>query len=148
MPLNTNAGNQKIKMKKSYTILFAILLLGNANVFAQQDTSEHNIKFLVFSRLNIGVTRTQVAPVLKDEVEKTWQLQMKGIIKDIYYVSDKSGVVFTIDAKDTTNANRILSVLPLVKQKLIHFDYVGLIPYNGYDILFTDETIQNLKTKN
>ena len=86
--------------------------------------------------------------MLKDEVEKTWQLQMAGIIKDIYYVSDKSGVVFTIEAKDTADANNILSVLPLMKQNLIHFDYVGLIPYNGYDILFTKETINNIQNQN
>ena len=123
-------------------------MLIKERLFAQQDKPSNKIKFLVFSRLNAGITRTQVSSVLKDEVEKTWQLQMAGIIKDIYYVSDKSGVVFTIEAKDTADANNILSVLPLMKQNLIHFDYVGLIPYNGYDILFTKETINNIQNQN
>ena len=124
------------------TIIFAMMATTG---FSQQDTASHKIKFLVFSRLNAGVTREQVALVLKDEVEKTWLLQMAGTIKDIYYISDKSGVVFTIEARDTTDANRILTVLPLVKQNLIHFDYVGLMPYNGYELLFSNETISNLK---
>ena len=123
-------------------------MLIKERLFAQQDKPSNKIQFLVFSRLNAGITKTQIAPVLKDEVEKTWQLQMAGIIKDIYYVSDKSGVVFTIEAKDTADANNILSVLPLMKQNLIHFDYVGLIPYNGYDILFTKETINNIQNQN
>jgi len=85
-----------------------------------------------------GVTSDKFTPeILKAEAEKAWQLQQAGIIREIYFQKEQHIAVLILECADETEAAKYLSTLPLVVEKLIRFDLIPLLPYDGFSRLFS-----------
>ena len=73
---------------------------------------------------------------LKSEAKKVWELYQKSEIREFYFSSDSNNAVLILECESIEKAKQILSELPLVKKRLIYFELIPLIPYNGFKRLF------------
>jgi hypothetical protein len=94
------------------------------------------MKILAIEKEVEGVTEKQFRPYLKNEAMEVWKLVQSGIIREIYFTKDDNCAVIMLECSNKEEARRILSSLPLVKEKLISFDLKPLIPYDGFARLF------------
>ncbi|NQS90945.1 MAG: hypothetical protein HQ574_00930 [Chloroflexi bacterium] len=60
----------------------------------------------------------------------------KGNFRDIVFRRDQNSAMVTLEFKDFTKGEEILSSLPLVENYLITFDLIPLKPYPGLERLF------------
>ena len=74
--------------------------------------------------------------ILKKEAKRAWKLCQNGTIREMYFTEENNLAVLILEAGNKAEALKILSTLPLVKQKLIAFDIFSLLPYNGFERLF------------
>jgi muconolactone delta-isomerase len=79
-------------------------------------------------------------PHLKVEARAVWELQQKGLIREIYFRADQPSAVLILECDTVEEAEQILGTLPLVKAKLIHFELIPLAPYPGFERLFKAES--------
>jgi hypothetical protein len=94
------------------------------------------MKILALEKQIAVVTEDNFQPHLKDEALKVWELQQRGIIREIYFTKDTHEAVLILECTNEDEASLILESLPLVKEKLIAFDIKPLIAYDGFDRLF------------
>ena len=73
--------------------------------------------------------------ILKDEARAVLELQQKDILREIYFDENHCAVLI-LECNDKTEAEKILSELPLVKSGFIRFDIRELHPYTGFSRLF------------
>ncbi len=73
--------------------------------------------------------------ILKQEAKRVLELYEVGVIREIYFDGNNYTAVIILECKDAEESNRILNSLPLVKEKLITFEIIPLIPYNGFSRL-------------
>ncbi|GKQ54545.1 hypothetical protein [Bradyrhizobium sp. Ce-3] len=83
---------------------------------------------MVILTAKAGVTRDQVMAVMPDEIRQTVQLYLNGQVREWYSRSDGRGVIFLLDAKDTTEAHAIMEGLPLSKLDLMNHEYIAVGP--------------------
>ncbi|KWV59008.1 hypothetical protein AS156_33020 [Bradyrhizobium macuxiense] len=83
---------------------------------------------MVILTVKAGVTRDQVMAVMPDEIRQTVQLYLNGKVREWYSRSDGRGVIFLLDAKDTSEAHAIMEGLPLAKQNLMDHEYIAIGP--------------------
>ncbi|MCC8982670.1 hypothetical protein H8A92_28320 [Bradyrhizobium sp. 10BB] len=83
---------------------------------------------MVILTVKAGVTRDQVMAVMPDEIRQTVQLYLNGKLREWYSRSDGRGVVFLLDAKDTSEAHAIMEGLPLSKLDIMDHDYIAVGP--------------------
>ncbi|GIQ72393.1 hypothetical protein BraRD5C2_08290 [Bradyrhizobium sp. RD5-C2] len=83
---------------------------------------------MVILTVKAGVTREQVMAVMPDEIRQTVQLYLSGKVREWYSRSDGRGVVFLLDAKDTSEAQAIMEGLPLSKLDIMDHDYIAVGP--------------------
>lgn len=93
-----------------------------------QATSTVTTGVMVILTAKAGVTRDQVMAVMPDEIRQTVQLYLNGKVREWYSRSDGRGVVFLLDAKDTSEAHAIMEGLPLSKLDLMDHDYIAVGP--------------------
>ena len=87
-----------------------------------------------------GITKEEFKPHLRAEAAKVWELQQAGVFRELYFRKDWPGAVLILECTDVEEANEVLNTLPLVKEGLIAFDVIPLIPYPGFSRLFAEET--------
>ncbi len=75
-------------------------------------------------------------PYLKNEARIAWDLYQKGIIRELYFRGDREEAVLILECSGADEAREYLNGLPLVKNKLIDFEIIPLIPYPGFERLF------------
>jgi len=75
-------------------------------------------------------------PYLRDEAIRVWELHQAGILRELYFRQDEDSAVLMLECTDTNEAEEILNTLPLVKEGLIIFDIIPLVPYPGFSRLF------------
>ena len=78
------------------------------------------------------------SPYLKQEALAVWKNYLSGFIREIYFSQENHGAIIILECKDKKEAEKKLNQFPLVKNKLIIFDIIPLIPYNGWERLFTE----------
>ena len=83
-----------------------------------------------------GTTAEDFKPHLNAEVLKVWDYYKKGIIREIYFRGDKTRAILMLECENVEKAKEILSTLPLVKENLISFEIIPLVPYPGFERLF------------
>ncbi|WP_236000324.1 hypothetical protein [Bradyrhizobium uaiense] len=83
---------------------------------------------MVILTVKAGVTRDQVMAVMPDEIRQTVQLYLNGKLREWYSRSDGRGVVFLLDAKDTSEAHAIMEGLPLSKLDIMDHEYIAVGP--------------------
>jgi muconolactone delta-isomerase len=70
---------------------------------------------------------------MAEEARRVYELYKEDKIREIYFQKQNHTAVIIFEVKDMTEARNLINSLPLVKNKLIDFDLVELIPYNGLD---------------
>jgi muconolactone delta-isomerase len=70
---------------------------------------------------------------MAEEAQRVYELYKEDKIREIYFQKQNHTAVIIFEVKDMTEARNLINSLPLVKNKLIDFDLVELIPYNGLD---------------
>ena len=72
--------------------------------------------------------------ILKLEALVVLDLQQKDILREIYFDENHCAVLI-LECNDKTEAEKILSELPLVKNGFIQFEIKELHPYTGFSRL-------------
>ena len=99
------------------------------------------MKILAIEKEVPDVTEEQFRPHLrKAEAAKVWELYQAGVFRELYFRQDWPGAVLILECADAEEARKVLNTLPLVKEGLIAFDVLPLIPYPGFSRLFAAET--------
>jgi muconolactone delta-isomerase len=98
------------------------------------------MKILAMEKEIPGVTTEKFTSHLKKaEAAKVWELYKAGVFRELYFRQDRSDAVWVLECADVAEANQVLNTLPLVKEGLIAFDIIALIPYPGFSRLFAKE---------
>jgi len=99
------------------------------------------MKILAMEKEMPNVIAEKFTPHLKKaEAARVWELYQAGVFRELYFRQDRSDAVLVLECADLAEANQVLDTLPLVKEGLIAFDMIPLIPYPGFSRLFTKET--------
>lgn len=99
------------------------------------------MKILAIEQEAPGVTVEAFKPHLKAEAASAWELYQAGVFRELYFDRDRRSAVLMLECADVDEANRVLGTLPLVKQGLITFGIIPLVPYPGFSRLFAQETL-------
>lgn len=98
------------------------------------------MKILAIEKELPGIKADDFKPHLKTEASEAWELYQSGIIREMYFRQDQAIAVLILECTDTREAQEVLNTLPLVKERLITFDIIPLIPYPGFSRLFSKES--------
>jgi hypothetical protein len=94
------------------------------------------MKILAIEREIPGTSPDTFQPHLEAEARRVWDLHQDSVIREIYFRTDRLEAVLILECADVEEANRYLDTLPLVKDGLITFDVIPLVPYPGFSRLF------------
>jgi len=94
------------------------------------------MKILAIDHLLPGKTFDDVKPHLRNEAEKAWKLYEKGVFRELYMRGGKPGAVVVLECRDVEEARSIMADLPLVREKIIEFDFMALEPFTPFASLF------------
>ncbi|MHA1992723.1 MAG: superoxide dismutase [Candidatus Hodarchaeales archaeon] len=94
------------------------------------------MKILTIENEHEGKSSDDFKPYLKDEAAVVWELYKKNIIREIYFRKDKTSAVLMLECDSVEEAEKTLTELPLVKEKLIYFEIIPLVAYPGFERLF------------
>jgi hypothetical protein len=95
------------------------------------------MKILAIENEYEGKSSDDFKPYLKDEAMAVWDLYKKNIIREIYFRKDKTSAVLILECESAEEAEKTLTELPLVKEKLIYFEIIPLVAYDGFERLFS-----------
>ena len=93
------------------------------------------MKILAIEKEVTGIKDGQYIPHLKSEALKAWELYQSEKIRELYFTKDNFAVLI-LECGDEEECKEILSSLPLVKEGLIKFEIMTLLPYPGFSRLF------------
>ena len=96
------------------------------------------MKILAMEREVPGVKPDDFKPHLKAEAIKVWELYQAGFLREIYFHADQFNAILILESKNAEDATKVLNALPLVKEGLITFEIIPLIPYPGFARLFSE----------
>jgi hypothetical protein len=94
------------------------------------------MKILAIEKEFAGKTAEDFQPYLEDEAISVWELYQQGVIRELYFRADRTSAVLILECENAEEAKDQLSALPLVKEELIYFDFIPLVPYSGFERLF------------
>jgi muconolactone delta-isomerase len=77
--------------------------------------------------------------LLVAEAKRTWELYQEGTIRELYFHRDQYEAVLILECENTDEAQRVIDSLPLVKENLVGFKILPLVPYDGFARLFQQE---------
>ncbi len=93
-----------------------------------------------FLAMEIDSPRAEAKPMqayLLPEAQKVWELHKRDIIRETYFQEEKHLAVLILECQDLAEARSVIRSLPLVETGLIDFDLVPLVPYDGFERLFS-----------
>jgi muconolactone delta-isomerase len=96
------------------------------------------MKILALEKEMPGVTEDAFKPYLKEEAARVWELYQAGTFRELYFRQDESSAVLILECADIEEAKSLLNTLPLVREGMITFDVIPLVPYPGLARLFGD----------
>ena len=94
------------------------------------------MKILAIEKEFEGKIAEDFQPHLEAEAKQVWELYKKGVIREVYFRADKKSAIIILECKDIEEAKEKLATLPLVREDLIYFELMPLVPYPGYERLF------------
>jgi hypothetical protein len=94
------------------------------------------MKILAIEKEYDGKTAEDFQPHLEAEARQVWKLYKRGVIREIYFRADQKSAIIILEGKNIEDAEENLSTLPLVREGLIYFEFIPLVPYPGYERLF------------
>lgn len=95
------------------------------------------MKILAIEKEKPGLTSDDFKPYSAKEAKVVWDLYEKGIIREIYFGQEKHNAHIILECESKEMAKQILDDLPLVKNKLIEFEFTTLVAYTGFSRLFS-----------
>ena len=108
--------------------LMAASVAASAQTPAAPMTAVPTTRILAIGHLTTGITRADIAPIMKDEVPATVRLYLAGKIDQWYFQTEGSGVVFILNVTSKEDAHALLEKLPLGQHKFMEFDLIPLGP--------------------
>jgi muconolactone delta-isomerase len=96
------------------------------------------MKILAMEKETPGVAGADFEPHLRAEAARVWQLQQAGVLRELYFRQDRPAAVLILECADADEAREVLDTLPLVREGLIAFDVIPLVPYPGFARLFAE----------
>ena len=96
------------------------------------------MKILALEKELPHATPEAFKPHLKAEAARLWELYQAGVIRELYFSQDRHEAVLMLECESIEEAKGLLDTLPLVKERLIAFDVIPLVPYSGFSRLFGD----------
>jgi hypothetical protein len=106
---------------------FLLFLVLFGPTLSAQSPPKHVLAILT---VRDGVARDQIQAVMPAEIRATVQMYLDGHIEQWFSRGDGKGVVFVLDCKTVEEAKALTDTLPLVKAKLVSFEYMPLGPLN------------------
>ena len=94
------------------------------------------MKILAIEKETSGKTGKDFEPHLKNEAKEVWNLYQENFIREIYFDKEKHTAVLILECENEKETELRLNNLPLVKEKLIQFELISLVPYDGFSRLF------------
>lgn len=94
------------------------------------------MKILAIEHELSRIRAEQFLPYLRAEAQQVWNLYQSGILREIYFRQDKNEAILILECENPEIAQESLFSLPLVREKLIEFEIIPLVPYPGLDRLF------------
>jgi len=94
------------------------------------------MKILAIENEFKGKTANDFQPHLKSKARRVWELYKEGTIREIYFRPDQRNAILILECDNMDEAKEKLSTLPLVKEHLIYFEFIQLVPYPGFERLF------------
>jgi hypothetical protein len=95
------------------------------------------MKILVLEREMPNVTVEQFQQYAVAEARQAWDLYQAGILREMYFRTDRDEAVLVLECESVNEAQSALSTLPFVQNKLIEFELIPLKAYPGFERLFT-----------
>jgi hypothetical protein len=87
-----------------------------------------------------GVPDEAFTPHLRAEAKRAWELYLAGALREFYFREDRDAAVLVLECADMAEASKLVGTLPLVREGLIAFELVPLVPYLGFSRLFAGES--------
>lgn len=85
----------------------------------------------------LPTTRPDLHDILRAEAAAVWDLQKRGIIREIWFtVPPGRHAIVMLECSGAMEAKSYLDNLPLVRQGLCDFEVLELCPYDGLERLF------------
>lgn len=94
------------------------------------------MKFLALELESPEAKPADFQPHLRDEARHVWDLQQRDIVREAYFRPDRHTAVLVLECEDLAQAVELTASFPLVRQGLIRFDLIPLVPYSGLSRLF------------
>lgn len=94
------------------------------------------MKILAIEKEITGIPGEQFKRLLKAEAARVWELVQSGVIRESYFDAEKHRAVLILESRDADEARKTLKTLPLVREKLIDFEVIPLMPYDGFARMF------------
>jgi hypothetical protein len=94
------------------------------------------MKILAIEKEFEGKTSKDFQPHLEAEARQVWELYKKGVIRELYFRAEQKSAIIILECENIEDAKENLSTLPLVREDLIYFEIIPLVPYPGYERLF------------
>jgi len=91
---------------------------------------------LVITHDKPNVNWKEQEQLLKQEAKVLWDLQKNNIIRNIWFTKNTREAVLIIETEDIIRTKEIIDTFPLVRERLITYDIIDLVAYDGYERLF------------
>jgi hypothetical protein len=95
------------------------------------------MKFLALEKESPGVGPDCFEPLLRAEAARLWELYQSGLVRELYFRGDRTQAVLVLECASLEQAQDALASLPLVREGLITFEIIPLVPYPGFERLFS-----------
>lgn len=76
--------------------------------------------------------------LLREEARRVWEMYQSGVIRELYFRSDRDAAVLVLECATIEQAGTALATLPLVRNGLIGFELLPLRAYPGFERLFKE----------
>lgn len=97
------------------------------------------MKILAMEKELTGGTEEKFTLHSASEAARAWELYQAGVFRELYFRMDCPCAVLILECAGVEEAQNVLNTLPLVKEGLIAFDLIPLIPYPGFSRLFYEK---------
>jgi hypothetical protein len=87
------------------------------------------MKYLALDRIRPTASIDRMRPLFKQEAQLAYQLYQKGVIRELYFRTDRPGAAIILECKDAAEAQEVLATLPLAKEGFLDFELVPLGPF-------------------
>ncbi len=94
------------------------------------------MKILAVEKDKPGISQEKMQNYLKEESARAWELYQDGILRELYFRADFPAAILILEAASVDEAKKALATLPLVREGLVDFEVIPLVPYAGFARLF------------